>query len=94
MSDPFRTLTVTEAARAFADVVNRAFYRNETTVLTRNGVAAAHVAPASPAGVPASELAVRWDQLSHLTPIEATKFEDEINAARAGVGAPRDQWES
>lgn len=94
MRDPFRTLTVTEAARAFAEVVNRAFNRNETTVLTRNCVAVAHVAPASPAGIPASELAARWELLSHLTPTEATKFEDQINEARGAVGTPHDRWES
>ncbi len=94
MAHSFRTLSVTEAARAFADVVNRAFYRNETTVLMRNGVAVAHVAPTSPAGIPANELAVRWELLSHLTTTEAAKFEDEINEARAGVGVPHDQWES
>ena len=94
MAHPFRSLTVTEAARAFADVVNRAFYRNETTVLTRNGVAVAHVAPASPVGIPASELATRWELLAHLTPDEATRFDDELNEARAAVGSPRDQWES
>ena len=93
MSSPFRFLSVTAAARAFADVVNRAFYRNETTVLTRNGVAVAHVAPASPTGISASELARRWEQLFHLTPTEAAKFDDDINEARADVGKPEDRWE-
>ena len=93
MSTPSRFLSVTEAARAFADVVNRAFYRNETTVLTRNGVAVAHVAPASPTGIPASELSRRWEQLFHLTPTEAAKFHHDINEARAGVGKPEDRWE-
>lgn len=94
MTQPFRTISVTDAARAFADVVNRAFYRNETTVLTRNGVAVAHVAPAGPAGISAKELLLRWETLSHLTPSEAAKFEDEINEARAALTPPNDQWES
>ena len=33
MSAPTRSLSVSDAARRFADVVNRAFYRHETTVL-------------------------------------------------------------
>ena len=93
MSSPFRFLSANAAARAFADVVNRAFYRNETTVLTRSGVAVAHVAPADPTGISASELSRRWEQLFHLTPTEAAKFDDNINEARAGVGKPDDRWE-
>jgi len=94
MANPFRTLSVTDAARSFADVVNRAFYRNETTVLTRNGVTVAHVAPAGPAGIPASELVARWALLSHLTSGEARKFADDVRVARDGLRSPADKWES
>ena len=60
MSNPTRTLSVTDAARQFAEVVNRAFYRHETTVLLKNGVPVAFVAPMAPTGIPAAELAHRW----------------------------------
>ena len=42
----------------FADLVNRAFYRNETTILLKNGVAVAHIAPGAPTGVSAREAEV------------------------------------
>lgn len=92
MSSPIRTLSVTEAARRFADVVNRAFYRHETTVLVKNGTAVAYVAPMAPAGITARELAHRWRLLPRLTPGEAAAFADDIAAARAAVPAPGDPW--
>ena len=92
MSGPTRTLSVTEAARRFADVINRAFYRHETTVLVRNGVPVAYVAPMAPTGIPARELAHRWPLLPHLSPTEATAFADEVAAARAELTTPDDPW--
>ncbi len=85
-------MSVTEAARRFADVVNRAFYRHETTVLVKNGVPVAYVAPMSPAGVPARELAHRWPLLPRLTPAEAAAYSDDLTAARASLAPPADPW--
>ena len=36
-------MTVTEAARNFSDLVNRVYYRGESTILTRNGVPVAYL---------------------------------------------------
>lgn len=93
MSKPSLTLSVTEAARRFADVVNRAFYRHETTVLVKNGVAVAYVAPMTPAGIPARELAARWPLLSRLVPADAEDFARDVEAARAVLPALVDRWE-
>ena len=41
-------------------MVNRAFYRGETTILMKNGVAVARIAPVAPGGVAASEALARW----------------------------------
>ena len=92
MSNPTRTLSVTDAARRFADVVNRAFYRHKTTVLLKNGVPVAFVAPMAPTGIPAAELAHRWAPLPRLAPSDATGFGDDIAAARAELTAPADPW--
>ena len=40
------TITVTEAARNFADCVNRAHYQNQSFVLLKNGVPFARLVPA------------------------------------------------
>ncbi len=92
MSRPTRTLSVTDAARRFADVVNRAFYRHETTVLLKNGVPVAFVAPMAPTGIPAGELAHRWTLLPRLSPSDAAAFADDLAAARAGAVLPGDPW--
>ena len=92
MSGPTRTLSVTEAARRFADVVNRAFYRHETTVLVKNGLPVAYVAPMAPTGIPARELAHRWPLLPRLSPSEAASFADDVAAARAELPTPTDPW--
>ncbi len=92
MPKPTRTLSVTDAARRFADVVNRAFYRHETTVLLKNGVAVAFVAPMAPTGVPASELAHRWALLPRLSPSDAAAFAEDVAVARANLAPPVDPW--
>jgi prevent-host-death family protein len=92
MSSPTRTLSVTEAARRFADVVNRAFYRHETTVLVKNGAPVAFVAPMAPTGIPARELAHRWPLLPHLEPADAEAFAHDLTEARATIHAPTDPW--
>lgn len=93
MSKPFRTLSVTDAARRFADIVNRAFYRHETTVLLKNGVAVAHVAPMAPTGISARELALRWPLLPHLSSDEASAFAGDVAKARNTLPIPADRWE-
>jgi prevent-host-death family protein len=92
MSHPSRILSVTEAARRFADVVNRAFYRHETTVLVKNGVPVAFVAPMAPTGIPARELAHRWPLLPRLAPGDADAFAGDVAAARSEMVAPADPW--
>jgi antitoxin (DNA-binding transcriptional repressor) of toxin-antitoxin stability system len=92
MSNPLRTLSVTEAARRFADVVNRAFYRHETTVLLKNGVPVAYVAPMAPTGIPAAELAHRWPLLPRLSPSDADEFAADLAAGRSRLRPAADPW--
>jgi hypothetical protein len=92
MSNPTRSLSVTEAARRFDDVVNRAYYHQETTVLLKNGMPVAFVAPMVPTGIPAAELSHRWALLPRLTPSDAAAFGEEIVAARAALPARADPW--
>jgi antitoxin (DNA-binding transcriptional repressor) of toxin-antitoxin stability system len=93
MSARVRRVTVTEAARNFADLVNRAFYRHETTVLIKNGVAVAHIGPASPTGIPASEALARWRMRPRLTPAEAAEMDRDITTGRRALPAVRPPWD-
>jgi antitoxin (DNA-binding transcriptional repressor) of toxin-antitoxin stability system len=93
MTSRTRRVTVTEAARNFADIVNRAFYRHETTILVKNGIAVAHIAPAAPAGVSAREALARWRLIPRLGPVEATAMKREIAAGRRLLRPVRSPWD-
>ena len=92
MSSKLRRISVTEAARNFADLVNRAFYRGETTVLVKNGVPVAHISPGAPTGLPASEILRRWNAGPRLTESEVHAWERDIAGARAALPPVRDPW--
>lgn len=94
MTAKIRSVSVTEAARNFADLVNRAYYRQETTVLLRNGVPVAHIAPVAPSGVPAQEFLERWSRRSRLSAEDADAWARDLEAARAAIPPLRDPWES
>ncbi len=87
-----RRISVTEAARNFADLVNRAYYRGETTVLIRNGTAVAHIAPAAPVGLPAPEVRRRLQLHRRLDPAEAQAFAQDVEDARKVIPPLRDPW--
>jgi prevent-host-death family protein len=86
-------MTVTEAARNFSDLVNRVYYRGESTILTRNGLPVAFLSPAEPVTTPAGELASGWEALPHLEPADAIDFGDELERARRALGPAENRWE-
>lgn len=86
-------MTVTEAARNFSDLVNRVYYRGESTILTRNGIPVAYLTPAAPATTPARELAEAWAALPHLNRADAERFADELERARQALPRAEDRWE-
>jgi prevent-host-death family protein len=88
------TLTVTEAARNFADVVNRAYYRREATTLLKNGKPVARVVPAAAAVKTGKEIAARMaGKRPRLTPKEAEAFDADLREARAGMPKPVSLWD-
>lgn len=93
MSHKTRRLSVTEAARTFADIVNRAFYRRETTILIRNGVPVAHIAPVAPGGIPAREFLSRWRATPRLGRKEADAMARDIESGRAALPPLRSPWD-
>ena len=86
------TITVTEAARNFADCVNRAHYQNVTFVLLKNGRPVARLAPAAEERCTGRHLA---DALGHaeLSPREARDWHRDLRASRKSLKAPRDKWQ-
>ena len=84
-----REMTVTEAARNFADVVARAFYRGESAKLLKNGRVVARIVPAEeaihfPTG---AELARLWGnrERPRLSPAEARALEADLEAAKKAL---------
>lgn len=73
-----QTLSVTEAARGFSDLVNRVRYRGESATLTKNGRPVARLIPVDSPPITGAELAKRWKPGTHLTPEEAGNFARDI----------------
>ena len=77
-----QTLSVTEAARGFSDLVNRVRYRGESAVLTKNGRVVARLVPVEPPPITGAELFKRWKPGSYLTSKEADDFARDIEQGR------------
>ena len=90
-----QTISVTEAARHFAEYINRVVYRGESFVLVRGNKPVAELRPL-PAGNRLAELPALLASLPHLTPDEAAQFADDINAVREELARVegRDPWQS
>jgi antitoxin (DNA-binding transcriptional repressor) of toxin-antitoxin stability system len=86
-------ITVTEAARNFADCVNRAHYRNETFVLLKNGVPIARLVPAGDRACKGKQLAAALTRVE-LDPAEARAWSRDLKAARTTLKAPSDKLRS
>lgn len=89
-----RSLSVTEAARNFSDLVNRTHYRGETTVLVRSGRPVARIMPADGSSCLGSDLAAKWREMAHLSPDEAEEFAADLKKARELIEPPESKWDS
>jgi hypothetical protein len=86
------TITVTEAARNFADCVNRAHYQNMTFVLLKNGRPFARLEPDRERRCTGRDLA---DVLAkaELPTEEARAWHRQLRTARRTLKAPTDKWQ-
>ncbi len=88
-----RSITVTEAARNFSDLVNRTYYRRESTILTRAGEAVAKVVPLRVEGVRATDWIARWNAMPHLEHEDAEDFASCLKQAKENLSAPISPWD-
>ena len=90
-----KTLTVTEAARNFSDVVNRVFYRGESMDLTRGGKVVARLVPATELEAPTGrDVTAAWEALPHLEKDEADAFAEEVESGRRSLNkTPTSRWD-
>ena len=85
------TITVTEAARNFADCVNRAHYQNVTFVLLKNGVPFARLVPDGEKVCTGRHLAEALAGAG-LTTAAAKAWRRDLQTARKALKAPTDKW--
>jgi antitoxin (DNA-binding transcriptional repressor) of toxin-antitoxin stability system len=86
-------ISVTEAARHFADCVNRAHYQGMTFVLHKNGVPVARIVPGSKKPRTGREIAAALANV-HLDAEEAEAWLLDLEEARKRIMPPVDRWQS
>lgn len=86
------TITVTEAARNFAECINRVHYQNQSFVLVKNGKPLARLVPERKKVCTGKELA---DILSRvkLSREEARAWRKDLAKARKMFKDPTDKWQ-
>ena len=91
-------ISVTEAARNFADCVNRAHYQNVTYILLKNGVPVARLVPAEENGGQREEKPCTGRDLAEalhaarLSEDKAKAWRRDLHSARKKLKAPPDRW--
>lgn len=86
------SLSVSEAARHFADLLHRVRHEGEWALLTESGTPVARMLPASRASTGA-ELALVWADRPRLGEEEAESFASDIADARANLPPVAAQWD-
>jgi antitoxin (DNA-binding transcriptional repressor) of toxin-antitoxin stability system len=84
-------ISVTEAARNFADCVNRVRYQNVTFVLIKNGLPVARLVPEKMKTGSVRKLAAALREFD-LSPEEARAWRRDLRAARRSLQPPVDKW--
>ena len=85
------TISVTEAARNFADCVNRVHYQNVTFVLLKNGSPVARLVPDNEKVCAGSDLAEALAK-TELPDVEARAWRGDLQTARKTLKTPADKW--
>ena len=85
------SISVTEAARNFADCVNRVRYQNMTFVLLKNGTPVARLVPEKKKTGSVRKLAAALREFN-LSPEEAMAWRRDLRAARRILKPPVDKW--
>jgi prevent-host-death family protein len=87
-----KAITVTEAARNFADCINRARYQGTTFILHKNGVPVARIVPDARKSNTGLELAAALRAV-RLTPEESAAWQRDLDEARASLLPQKDKWQ-
>jgi len=91
------SISVTEAARNFADCVNRTRYQGTTFVLHKNGTPVARIVPAEAKSLKGRALAAALRTALEdvrLSPEEADAWRSDLDDARRSGSPPVGRWQS
>ncbi|HEX6563288.1 MAG TPA: type II toxin-antitoxin system prevent-host-death family antitoxin [Chthoniobacterales bacterium] len=85
------SISVTEAARNFADCINRVRYQDTTFVLLKNGAPVARLVPTNETACTGRDLleALAGNRLSAE---EAEEWRKDLEVARRTIKSPADKW--
>ena len=84
-------ISVTDAARNFADCVNRAHYQNTTFILLKNGSPVARLVPDNEKVCVGRDLAAALAG-TELPAAEAAAWRRDLRSARKTLKTPVDKW--
>jgi len=87
-----KLISVTEAARNFADCVNRAHYQNVTFVLLKNGTPVARLVPDNEKVCTGPDLAEELRRVE-LPEAEAAAWHSDLKSSRKALTAPANRWQ-
>jgi antitoxin (DNA-binding transcriptional repressor) of toxin-antitoxin stability system len=85
-------ISVTEAARNFADCINRAHYQNQSFVLLKNGKAVARLVPETEKVSTGADLAKALEGVA-LSSEEASAWHKDLVAARKALKPQGNKWQ-
>lgn len=86
-----KAISVTEAARNFADCVNRAHYQDVTFILLRNGTPIARIVPDGRKYHTGKELAEALAKVD-LSEEDARGWHKDLLAVRKTLHTPKNKW--
>ena len=86
------TISVTEAARNFADCVNRAHYQEQSFILVKNGKPLARLVPDGEKVCTGKQLAEALEGVP-LTPEEAVAWNKDLARARKMLNPLTNKWQ-
>jgi antitoxin (DNA-binding transcriptional repressor) of toxin-antitoxin stability system len=87
-----RTVSVTEAARNFCELVSSVHYRGESALLVKGGRPMVRLIPALRPKT-GRDLGAFWSKLPHLTITEAEGLERDLNDARRALHPIKSKWD-
>ncbi|MGR3219120.1 MAG: type II toxin-antitoxin system Phd/YefM family antitoxin [Candidatus Anammoxibacter sp.] len=89
-----KAISVTEAARNFADIINRIYYTHESTTLLKSGRPVARIVPVAPSTCLARDFAaIHLESIPHLSKTEATDFEEDLVTSKQKLLNAESKWD-